>query len=115
MLNLEPPKIDLDSFMKMGADGQKLKKKKLSTKQRRFKKLLQERNQNMQLDQNPKTLLDKQMESISQGLKTDELKKLSRGQKKRLMNKVKQFSSKQALGDKFKKHNEQLKAERAAN
>ena len=65
MLNLEPPKIDLDSFMKMGADGQKLKKKKMSTKQRRFKKLLQERNLNMQLDKNPKTLIDKQVESIT--------------------------------------------------
>ena len=97
LLNLEPPKINLSAFDKMGisANKEKIKSKKLSVKRRRTMKLREIYAKSNVLDENPKTLLDKQVESIQKVVSNKEQTlSLSRGQKKRLKNKVNKFASK---------------------
>ena len=105
LLNLEPPKIDLRMFESgMSLTGEKpQKKKKLSVKQRNFRKLLQERHVNTQRDLNPKSLLDHQIESINKSMKKEKLEAMSKGQKKRLSSKVHKFASKKSLVEKLQK------------
>lgn len=101
----------------MGLSGnkEKLKSKKLSVKRRRTIKLREIYAKTTQegLDQNPKTLLDKQVESIQKAVNNKEkVLCLSRGQKKRLKNKVNKFASKQFLHEKNKEVFDQIEAEK---
>ena len=88
LLNLEPPKINLNMFdsLKLSGAQKPAKMKKLSVKQRKFKELLQNKHINMQRDQNPQDVVQKH--DVSSSLSTSNLKLLSRGQKKRLERKA---------------------------
>lgn len=99
----------------MGLSGQKekLKSKKLSVKRRRTMKLREIYAKSNVLDKNPKTLVDKQVESIQKAVNNKEkVLCLSRGQKKRLKNKVSKFASKQFLHEKNKETFEKIEAEK---
>ena len=99
----------------MGLSGskEKIKKKKLSVKRRRTIALREIYAKSNVLDKNPKTLLDKQVESIQKVVNNKEkVLCLSRGQKKRLKSKVSKFASKQFLHEKNKEMSEEIDAEK---
>jgi len=111
LLNLEPPKINLNMFDNMNLDdGPSGAKpvKKLSTKQRRFQAMLKSRAADMHRDKNPKSLLDHQMESIENTMMAKKLQGLSRGQKRRLEKKIGKFASKRLLEDKGREVREEM-------
>ena len=57
---MAPPSINLDLFENGMSIAQKSeKKKKLSVKQRKFQKLLADKEKNMQREKNPQNLLEK--------------------------------------------------------
>ena len=66
-----------DSLSLGGENRQK--KKKLSTKQRAYQSLIKEKEISMQLEKNPKSLLDRQLESIEETMHAGKVRSLSKG------------------------------------
>jgi hypothetical protein len=66
----------------------------------------------MALDKSPKSLMERQAEVINKNVTTGQLQQMSRGQKKRLMNKVNNFASKQVLVNKIGKQEQTMKEEK---
>ena len=98
-----------ENGLSIGEKQKSKKQKKLSVKQKKYQKLLDDKQINMQRNKNPLDLIGHQGDSIDNLIEKEKLSTLSRGQRKRLEKKVTTFQGKKFMLEKSQKMKLELK------